>query len=316
MPYNNITSRTDAQALVPEEVVNDMVTRATTESAALQLFRRIPVARNQVRFPILSALPVAYWVGGDTGLKQTTEVNWGNKCLNIEDIATIMPVPDAVAADVDMNIWDSSMPYLVEAVGRTLDSAVFFGVNAPSSFPTNLSAAAASAGNTFTETAAAAAGATFGDIDSTIALVEADGFDVNGYVASRSLRGKLRASRSTLGERLDQGRVSPNLSELDGDPIAYPMRGLWPSGGGTGTNVRLFAGDFSQFVLGVRQDVSVTLSQEAVIQDNTGAIVYNAFQQDLTFLRLTFRIGWQVSNLINYDQPTEASRYPVARLMY
>jgi HK97 family phage major capsid protein len=316
MPYNNITSRTDAQALVPEEVVNDMVTRATTESAALQLFRRIPVARNQVRFPILSALPVAYWVGGDTGLKQTTEVNWGNKFLNIEEIATIMPVPDAVAADVDMNIWDSSMPYLVEAVGRTLDSAVFFGVNAPSSFPTNLSAAAASAGNTFTETAAAAAGATFGDIDSTIALVEADGFDVNGYVASRSLRGKLRASRSTLGERLDQGRVSPNLSELDGDPIAYPMRGLWPSGGGTGTNVRLFAGDFSQFVLGVRQDVSVTLSQEAVIQDNTGAIVYNAFQQDLTFLRLTFRIGWQVSNLINYDQPTEASRYPVARLMY
>jgi hypothetical protein len=60
----------------------------------------------------------------------------------------------------------------------------------------------------------------------------------------------------------------------------------------------------------------VTVSQEAVIQDNTGAIVYNAFQQDLTFLRLTFRIGWQVSNLINYDQPTEGSRYPIARLMY
>jgi HK97 family phage major capsid protein len=316
MAYNNITSRTDAQALVPEEVVNDMVSRATTESAVLQMFRRVPVLRNQVRFPILSALPVAYWVGGDTGLKQTTEVNWSNKYLNIEEIATIMPVPDAVAADVDMNIWDSSMPYLVEAVGRTLDSAVFFGVNAPSSFPTNLSAAANSAGNSVNEGSTAAQGGTFGDIDAAIALVEADGFDVNGFVAARSLRGKLRASRSTQGERLDQNRVSGNLSELDGDPIAYPMRGLWPSGGGSNTNVRLFAGDFSQFVVGVRQDVSVTVSQDAVIQDNTGAIVYNAFQQDLTFLRLTFRIGWQVSNLINYDAPVESTRYPIARLMY
>ena len=31
---------------------------------------------------------------------------------------------------------------------------------------------------------------------------------------------------------------------------------------------------------------------------------------------ITFRAGWQVSNAINYDQPTEADRYPVARLMY
>jgi hypothetical protein len=28
-------------------------------------------------------------------------------------------------------------------------------------------------------------------------------------------------------------------------------------------------------------------------------------------LRLTFRVGWQVANTINNQQPTEASRYPV-----
>jgi hypothetical protein len=27
-------------------------------------------------------------------------------------------------------------------------------------------------------------------------------------------------------------------------------------------------------------------------------------------LRLTMRVGWQVANTINYDQATEASRYP------
>src|SRR5258708_6194300 len=90
--YNNITSPTDAAALIPEEVSTEMLGKATETSAVLTTFRRVPVSRNQVRFPVLSALPLAYWVNGDTGLKQTTEVNWTNKFLNIEEAATIVPV--------------------------------------------------------------------------------------------------------------------------------------------------------------------------------------------------------------------------------
>jgi hypothetical protein len=53
---------------------------------------------------------------------------------------------------------------------------------------------------------------------------------------------------------------------------------------------------------------------QAVIQDNTGAIVYNLAQQDMRALRLVMRVGWQVANLINNEQPTEAERYPVGVL--
>lgn len=316
MPYNNVVSRTDAAALIPEEVANDMLRRATDDSAALSLFKRVPVGRAQVRFPILSALPVAYFVNGDTGVKQTTEVNWTNKFLNIEEIAAIMPVPDNVVADVEANIWDESMPYLVEAFYRTLDAAIFFGTNAPGSWPTNVSAAASAAGNTFTEAATAAQGGEFGDIDSALALLDADGFDPTGIVASTTLKGKLRAARSTQGERLDQMRTGGTLNQLDDMPIVYPMRGLFPSGGGAGTNVRALIGDWSQFVLGVRSDISVKVLTEAVITDAAGLVIYNLPQQDMTAIRLTFRIGWQVSNLINYDQAVEANRYPVVRLMY
>ena len=155
MAYNNLTSRTDAAAMIPEEVSKEMLGKAVEQSAVLQLFRRVPVSRNQVRFPILSALPTAYWVNGDTGLKQTTEVNWSNKFLNIEEIATIMPVPDNVLADVDMNVWDEAMPLLVEQFGRVLDAAVFFGTNAPSSFPDDINTAVTAASNNVTEGSAA-----------------------------------------------------------------------------------------------------------------------------------------------------------------
>ncbi len=316
MPYNNLTSRTDVSALIPEAVANDMIGAATAESAVLSMFRQIPVSATQTRLPVLSALPVAYWVTGDTGLKQTTEINWANKYLNIEEAATILPVPDAVVEDMQQNVWDQAMPYLVEAFGRLVDEAVFFGVNAPASFPTNISAAAASAGNTVTEGATAANGGFFGDLDAVYAKVEEDGYDVNGFVAARNARTKFRAARGTDGQRLDAGRVGGDLNSFDGLNISYPMRGLFPTGGGAGTNVRLFAGDWDQFILGIRRDITVDVFNQGVIQDGAGAIVYNLMQQDMTAIRLTFRLGWQVSNNINRDQPTEGSRYPVARLVY
>jgi HK97 family phage major capsid protein len=311
VPYNNIVSRTDAAALIPEEVSNEMLGKAIEQSATLSLFRRVPVGRGQVRFPVLSALPTAYFVTGDTGLKQTTEVNWTNKFLNIEEIAAIMPVPDNVLADVDANVWDEASPLITEAFGRCLDAAVFFGTNAPASWPTNIAAAATAAGNAVTANSAAAAGAFFGDIDNGYEKVEADGFEVTGFVGATSVKSKLRRSRDSQGKKLDESRVNGALTLVDGYPIIYPMRGLFPTASGS---PQLFMGDWSQYVVGVRSDISMKILDQAVIQDNTGAIIYNLAQQDMTAIRLTFRVGWQVANTINNDQPTEASRYPVARL--
>ena len=310
--YDNLTSRTDAAALIPEEVSKEMMGKAVEESAVLQMFRKIPVGRGQVRLPVLSALPIAYWVTGDTGLKQTTEINWANKYLNIEEVAVIMPVPDNVLADVDANIWDEAEPLIREAFGRTVDSAVFFGTNAPASFPTNVTAASLAAGNNVAEAATAAQGGFFGDLDNVYEKVEGDGYEVNGFVAATSVKSKLRKARDTQGRKLDEQRVNGPLTMIDGFPVAYSMRGLFGTSSG---DVRLFAGDFSQFVVGVRQDITFKILDQAVIQDNTGAIVYNLAQQDMTAVRVTFRIGWQVSNRINNEQAVEADRYPVGTLL-
>jgi HK97 family phage major capsid protein len=295
-----------------------MLGAATEQSATLRLFRRVPVAATAVRFPVLSALPVAYWVNGDTGRKQTTEIAWGQKQLTIEEIATIMPVPENVFDDMEANLWDEAEPYLREAFARTLDSAVFFGINAPASFPLNIRAAAAAAGNNVTEGAATAAqGGYMGDIDNLLANVEEDGFNVTGFVSDLSAKRKFRAARNTTGERLDAGRISGDLGSLDGEPIIYTMAGLWPTGGAAGTNTRMLAGDWAnQFVVGVRQDISFKVLDQAVIQDNTGAIVFNLAQQDMIALRVKFRVGWQVANTINQQRPTEAARYPASAMVY
>lgn len=304
MAYDNIVSRTDAQALMPEEVFNDLVTHVEKQSASLSLFKHIKMARGQSRLPVLAALPTAYFVDGDTGLKQTSESNWSNKYLNAEEIAVIVPIPDAVLEDLEMDVWDSSLPLIGESIGRTLDAAIFFSVNKPASWPTAIIPAAVAAGNVVARgTASAANGGIAGDISSLFATIEADGFDVNGVAAVRSYRGSLRNARDTQGRRLEE--LSPD--QVYGEDVIYPMRGLWPTGLSA---AEMVAGDYTNGILGIRRDITMDRSQEAIIQDNTGAIIYNAFQQDITLIRFTFRAAFQVANLINYDQQVEADRYP------
>jgi HK97 family phage major capsid protein len=305
MPYNSLVSRTDAAALVPEQVSQAMLSNLQSASAVLSLGTRIPVARNQVRFPVLSALPTAYFVSGDTGLKQTTEAAWANKYLNIEEIAAIVPIPEAVLDDAGFDVWGSIRPLMEQAIGRTLDSAVFFGTSAPGAWPTNLVAASVAAGNVVARgTTTQANGGLAADLVNLFGTVWADGYDVTGIAANTTVRPRLLNARNTQG---DQYGDQLGLNNILGTEVTYPMRGLWPSGLSA---AELIAGDFGNLVVGVRQDMTYKLITEGVITDAGGLVVYNLPQQDMVAMRLVFRVGWQVANPINYDQGTEADRYP------
>lgn len=306
MPYNSLVSRTDAAALVPEEVSTAMLTSLQAQSVVLELGQRIPLSRNQTRFPVLSALPTAYFVSGDTGLKQTSEAAWDNKYMYVEEIATIVPIPENVLDDAGFDVWGAIQPLMEAAISRTLDAAVIFGTSAPTTWATegNLVGKAVAAGNVVARgTNAQAAGGIHGDISDVLGTLEADGYVPNGAVGNITLKARLRQVRATTGETIP----------LPGDLPAprYALPGLWPTGLSA---AELLVGDFTKLVVGVRKDMTYKLITEGVITDNTGAIIYNLPQQDMVALRLVFRAAYAVANPINYQQSVEASRSPFAVL--
>lgn len=306
MAYNALISRSDAAALVPEEVSKAMLTSLSAQSTVLGLGNRIPMSRNQTRFPVLSALPTAYFVSGDTGLKQTTEAAWANKYMYVEEIAAIVPIPESVLDDAGFDVWGAIQPLMEAAICRTLDAAVIFGTSAPTTWATegNLVAKAVAAGNVIARgTNAAAAGGLMGDISDVVGTLEADGFVPNGAIGNVTLKARLRGNRDTLGQPLPLPADVPAPS--------FGLAGLWPTGLSA---AELLVGDFSKLVVGVRQDMTYKLITEGVITDNTGAIIYNLPQQDMVALRLVFRAAYAVANPINYEQPTEGSRSPFAVL--
>lgn len=308
MPYNNLIARSNVTALIPEDVSREIIQNVADQSAALRLMRRVTMSSNQQRMPVLAALPTAYFVNGDTGLKQTTEQAWANKFLFAEEIAAIVPIPEAVLDDAGFDVWGEIRPRLEEAIGRTLDAAIFFGTNKPASWPTDMATAAIAAGNTFNRgTSTVAAGGIAEDLNQLMGLIEADGYNPNGFVTRTTYKARLRSARDTTGQKL----LDVSTTTIEGEPLVYAMPGLWPSGAGS---AEMFAGDWTQSILAVRQDITYKILDQAVIQDNVGVIQYNLPQQDMVALRVVARFAWQVPNPINYEQLTEANRYPFAVL--
>jgi HK97 family phage major capsid protein len=304
--YDNLVSRTDAQATIPEDVADSIIGSLPEQSAAMSLFPQRRMARGQTRLPVLAALPIAYFVNGDTGLKQTSEGAWDNVYLYAEEIAVIVPIPDAVLEDSSYDLFGELEPWLREAIGRTLDAAVFFGTNKPASWPAAIVPAAIAAGNVVVRgTHTAAEGGISEDFNDLLGEVEDDGYDVNGFVSARTFRRYLRGARNAQGDRL----ADLTANEVEGSPIRYAMAGMWPTGLSA---AEVIAGDFRQGIVGIRRDITMDRSNQAVIQDGTGAIVYNLFQQDMTAVRVTFRAAFAVPNPINRTQPTAGDRYPFA----
>lgn len=304
MPYNNVTDRTDVSPLIPDQRAREILDDTAYQSAAMQLFTRVPMSSKTFKQPVLSALPTAYWVNGDTGLKQTTEMAWADKTMTAEELAVIVPIPNNVLADATFDLFGAFRPKIAEAFARALDVAIFLGTNKPASWPTDIVTSSVAAGNTQTRgTNNAAAGGVQGDIDDVMGLVEADGFAPNGVVTDLVTKGRLRKLRDSTGQKL----LDVSNATYEGMPVRYTLDGLWPTGTGS---AELILGDFRRGVLGVRQDINYEVFREGVIQDGAGAIVYNLLQQDMSALRCTARFAFQVANPINYRQPLEAQRYP------
>jgi HK97 family phage major capsid protein len=313
MAYNDIIDRNDAAALIPEQVLNQVFDSVPQSSYVMKWGKRLPNMTNkQLRVPVLSALPSAYFVNGDTGLKQTTDVSWQNKYITAEEIAVIVPIPQAVLDDSQYPIWDQVQPWLVDAIGKTVDAAILFGVSAPVSWPQAIVPGAIAAGNSVV------IGTGIDLVDDILGgdtavgvfgRVEADGFMVSGALADVSMKRRLRGLRATTGELLFMNSVQDGGGYiLDNSPTEFVTNGSWQS------TALMIAGDFKQLVWSVRQDVSFTLLKEAVIQDNTGAIIYNLAQQDMVALRVVFRMGWQLPNPATQLNTVAASRYPFAIL--
>lgn len=296
MPFNDNMGSADVASLIPEEVANEIISGIEIESAALSLMRRARMSRAQQRMPVLSALPTAYFVAGGGGLKQTTKMAWSNKYLVAEEIAVIVPIPEAYLDDAEFDIWGEVKPKIAEAFAVAIDGAVLFGTNKPTTWGTDVMTHAATAGNSVVRGAIGTQDVA-GDVSDLMVMVENDGHDVNGHAARRSMRGAFRNLRDDNGQPIfTAGIPNKEPATLWGEPIKYVSNAAWDT-----VNAALLTGDWNQAIFATRQDITYKTLDQASIHDEDGQLVYNFAQQDMVGLRCVGRFAYQVANSINRE---------------
>lgn len=304
-------SRADALALINRQNASEVWQAALEFSAALRSFRRVNMGTKQTRYPVIGALPTASFVTGEDAddvdaVKPTTNMTWSDRVLEAEEVGGIVVIPENVVEDAanDFDLWGEIRPRIAEAIGATLDAAVFFGTNAPATWPVGIVPAAIAAGNTYVEGTSAVDIAE--DINQTIALVEADGYDATDAYARRTLRSELRGLRDDNGQPIIQSPTAgSNVPTLYGADLFYVTNGAWDE-----SEAKLLVGDPRYAILGIRQDITYKFLDQAAV--TIGGTLISLAERDLLGLRFKMRVGFQTAQTATLDGG--ASAYPFAVL--
>jgi len=310
MPFNNVIGRSDVAGIIPIETSTELLNGTAEESFLMRMGRRL---RNMTvyeeRLPVLSALATAYFPGGDTGLVQTSEVNWTDVVIIAEDLAVVVPVSKNVLSDGSIPLWDEVKPEMITAAGAAIDAAQLYGTNKPGTWPAAIITAALAAGHNVSL-------AGFPDLYGALlsdggvfSKIEEDGYGVNGVLSNLSMKSAIRGTRDADGHPIfTTDPTGPGRYMLDGAPCWFPETGI------TNATQKMIAGAWKQLAYSVRADVAFEVFTEGVIQDAGGKIIYNLLQQRMAAIMLTMRLGFAVPNQINRVNTNSATRYPFAYL--
>ena len=312
----NAITRSNAEALIPLQISEEIIQALPTQSVALRLMRQMPrMTSKQTKIPVMTGLATAGFVSGDSGQKPTTNLTWENVYITAEELAVMVPIPEAVLDDASYDIWAEARPRIVEALGKAIDQAVFFGVNKPSSWPAGLVPGAVAANNVVTHLSSATGPDLYTEIlgeDGVLAKVEEQGIGVNGYVGAMSLRAKLRGALDLNGQPIFRASYSNDVQgrmtyDIEGQPIVFPDNGSWDA-----TEALMLAGDFNYARYAIRQDITFKMFDQGVITNGEGGVALSLMENDCVAMRAVIRLGWQLPKPVN--QISGVNYYPFAIL--
>jgi hypothetical protein len=264
------------------------------------------------RMPVLDVLPVAYWVGGDTGMKQTSLQQWKNVVMVVEELACIVPIPEAYLDDADVPLWSEVQPRITEAVGQLIDLAVLWGINKPVTWGEAVFPGAGKSGHFVVQGANIDLGV---DVSKLGVQMAQSGYTVNGFAAQPGMSWQLVGMRSAQGAPIYQPDMSSSPGgSLYGYDLSEINNGSWQLGL---AGAVLLCGDFTKSIIGMRQDISFKMFTEGVISDDTGKVILNLMQQDSVAMRMTMRLAYATVNPVTIMRPGDAitARWPFGAIL-
>lgn len=291
MPLN----RTNMALAIPDDTQYEVIANIYEDSAVLQLadVRQMTSAVQDVITAGAFTWPSAGtgMLVAEAGAKPETTSALASYQLVANKLATFVIVSEELLAESAIDLIAFYQDAITQRMAFLIDKAALNGGSADNPFGTeNLGAAATAAAGQHVQTIAGTLAATTYAVDKFTAAfnaVEADDYLPNGWLAQRAIKGSLRTlTQSTNMPLLSESFQVDIPDALWGEPAYFLGRGVFPAA--AANSLAAIVGDFSQYVIGIRDNLTFSLHNEGTI----GAI--NLLETNQTALRAEMRLGAKV----------------------
>jgi HK97 family phage major capsid protein len=279
---------------LPTEVSAEIMQKAQENSAVMQLAKKIPLPGRGLTIPVITGDPEAAWVG-ETNKKPVSNPGITQKIMQGYTMAVIVPFSNQFKRDAKA-LYDALLERLPLALGQKFDHTVYGGVEAPGS---NF--------DTFAEVTAQS-------VDSSVydALVAADtdiavhGGILNGYALSPQAKGVLLGAKDTTNRPLFINSAAEGaVPMLLGAKVIYSKASYIAGTSGTGSvapvggatpDVLGVAGDWTQALYGIVEDVKVSLSDQATLTIDNELV--SLFERNMFAVRAEMEVGFRADTSV------------------
>ena len=291
-----VLTRTNQALAIPSEKQYDVVANVYDSSAVLQLadVRQMRAAVEDVITAGSFTFPAGMSNVAEAAAKPQADGTLGSYQLVAQKMAVFVIVSDELLAESAIDIIEYYQDALTQQFAKLIDVHALAG-GGP--FGTeNLGAAATAAGGAHVQVLGGTIAAPTNvhiAVRDAIGAIETDDQAPNGALLARALKAVLRAANDSQNRPLMMESITQDMpDQLYGEPAYFLGRGAFPTS--AANSLRGVVGDFSQYVIGIRDELSFSLHSEGSLTTAAGGVAVNLLEQNLTALRAEMRLGAKV----------------------
>jgi HK97 family phage major capsid protein len=273
--------------LVPPEYSSEVIEFLRAEATVFPLCRQMPMSSDVLNIPKQTGAATSQWIGENSTISQSQET-FGQVTLIAKKLAVLVPISNELLEDSDPSVDAVVREDITAELAEAIDSAILAGAgvgNVPLGIYT-IPGVTKTASSTPTN---------YSDLVAMIARIKnANVRQGNwGWVGDPDAEAILRELQDPAGHYIWTSSVGIGNQAVDNAPdrlLGYPFRYTTLASGPSDDEnpSRLFFGDWSDAVVGMRKSLSIVASSEAG----------TAFAADQTWIRAIMRMDF----VMRYDQ--------------
>lgn len=260
---------------IPQDIAAGILNDIARGSSIMQLSDIKQMKTDHMEFNVWADKPGAYWVNESERIN-TSKASWIKARMEAKKLAVIIPVTKEKLNDVTINVFEELKPEIAQAFYTAIDKACLFGESSP--FAKNVFGVAQKV---------QATGLLVDDISATMAAIEENEIDPNGFVSSIALKRELRNLKDDSNNSLAVMSLKENsLFEL---PLSFCRNGAFNK-----ETAQLICGDWSKSIFGIREGIQFEILKEATLHNVTmgDGKPLSLAENDMIAIKATMRVGY------------------------